>query len=91
MIEKVVNRKNMLKAYRQVVSNGGSAGVDGMSVKELSSHLRENRDGIVMAVLMVTTITLKRLMQRGYESLLDHYERVSPHLCAEALRCAGTT
>jgi len=51
MIEKVVNRKNMLKAYRQVVSNGGSAGVDGMSVKELSSHLRENRDGIVTAML----------------------------------------
>ncbi len=52
MIEKVVNRKNKLKGYRQVVSNGGSAGVDGMSVKELSSHLRENRDRIVTAVLM---------------------------------------
>ena len=50
MIEKVVNRKNMLRAYRQVVSNGGSAGVDGMSVKELSSHLKENRDRIVTAV-----------------------------------------
>ena len=51
MIEKVINRKNMLMAYRQVVSNGGSAGVDGMSVKELSSHLKENRDGIVTAIL----------------------------------------
>ena len=51
MIEKVINRKNMLKAYRQVVSNAGSAGVDGMSVKELSSHLRENRDRIVTAVI----------------------------------------
>ncbi len=51
MIEKVVNRKNMLKAYRQVVSNGGSAGVDGMSVKELSSHLKENRDMIVTAMI----------------------------------------
>jgi len=51
MIERVVNRKNMLKAYRQVVSNGGSAGVDGMSVKELSSHLKENRDRIVLAMV----------------------------------------
>lgn len=51
MIEKVVNRKNMLKAYRQVVSNRGSAGVDGMSVKELSSHLKQNRDGIVTALV----------------------------------------
>jgi RNA-directed DNA polymerase len=50
MIEKVINRKNMLKAYRQVLSNKGSAGVDGMSVKELSSHLKENRDTIVTAV-----------------------------------------
>ena len=50
MIVKVVNRKNMLKAYRQVVSNQGSAGVDGMSVKELSHHLKVNRDKIVTAV-----------------------------------------
>ena len=47
MIEKVINRKNMLKALRQVVSNQGSAGTDGMSVKELSIHLKENRDKIV--------------------------------------------
>jgi group II intron reverse transcriptase/maturase len=50
MIEKVISRKNMLKAYRQVVSNQGSAGVDGMSVKELSGHLKINRDKIVAAV-----------------------------------------
>ena len=41
----------MLRAYRQVVSNGGSGGVDGMSVKELSAHLKENRDRIVTAVI----------------------------------------
>ncbi len=41
----------MLKAYRQVVSNKGSAGIDGMSVKELSGHLRENRDRIVTAMV----------------------------------------
>jgi RNA-directed DNA polymerase len=50
MIEKVVSRKNMLKAYRQVVSNQGVAGVDGMSVKSLMSHLKINRDKIVKAV-----------------------------------------
>jgi group II intron reverse transcriptase/maturase len=51
MIEKVIDRKNMLKAYRQVLSNEGSAGVDGMSVKGLSKHLRENRERIVTAML----------------------------------------
>jgi RNA-directed DNA polymerase len=50
MIEKVINRKNMLKAYHHVVSNRGSAGVDGMSVTMLSQHLKENRDKIVTAV-----------------------------------------
>lgn len=50
MIEKVINRKNMLKAYRQVVSNKGSAGVDGMPVKELSAHLDKNRERIAFAV-----------------------------------------
>lgn len=50
MIEKVVSRKNMLKAYRQVVSNQGAAGVDGMSVKSLLNHLQLNRDKIVKTV-----------------------------------------
>jgi retron-type reverse transcriptase len=39
MIEKVDNRKNLYKAYRQVVRNKGSAGVDGMNVTELLSYL----------------------------------------------------
>lgn len=39
MIEQVLNRNNIMKAYRQVMSNKGSAGVDGMSVKELYNYL----------------------------------------------------
>jgi RNA-directed DNA polymerase len=50
MIEKVIKRKNMLKAYGQVVSNQGSAGVDGMSVVLLSAHLKLNRVKIITAV-----------------------------------------
>jgi len=42
MIEKVLNRKNLYKAYRKVVQNKGSAGVDGMNVTELLSYL-ENK------------------------------------------------
>ena len=33
-----------MRAYRQVVQNKGSAGVDGMSVKELYKHLTNNRE-----------------------------------------------
>ncbi|MCC9167313.1 reverse transcriptase domain-containing protein, partial [Pontibacter harenae] len=46
MIEKVLHRGNMLKAYTHVLANKGSAGVDGMRVEELALHLKENRDAI---------------------------------------------
>ena len=51
MIEKVLNRKNLYKAYRQVVRNKGSAGVDGMKVTELLSYLESNRDRIATSIL----------------------------------------
>lgn len=40
----------MQKAHHQVVSNKGSAGVDGMTVLKLSAHLRQNWNAIVTAV-----------------------------------------
>jgi retron-type reverse transcriptase len=46
MIEQVLNRRNVMRAYRQVMSNKGSAGVDGMSVKGLYDHLTKNRERI---------------------------------------------
>lgn len=50
MIERVINRKNMYRAYRQVLSNKGSAGIDGMSVQALSEHLDKNRDKIALQI-----------------------------------------
>ena len=35
-----------MRAYRQVVSNKGSAGVDGMPVKELYKYVTNNRERI---------------------------------------------
>ena len=46
MIEQILNRRNIMRAYRQVLSNKGSAGVDGMQVKDLSEHLKNNREQI---------------------------------------------
>ena len=34
MIENVINKRNMRLAYQHVLKNKGSAGVDGMSLKE---------------------------------------------------------
>ena len=46
MIEQVLNRRNIMHAYRQVRSNKGSAGVYGMIVKELYNYLTKNRERI---------------------------------------------
>ena len=32
---------------------------------------------VAQSPILGTTITLKRLVQKGYESMLDYYERVS--------------
>lgn len=43
MIERILKGKNIRSACHQVVSNKGSAGVDGMTVMELPHYLRLNR------------------------------------------------
>jgi RNA-directed DNA polymerase len=42
LIERMLERGNMLKALQAVEANRGAAGVDGMEVKHLRSHLREH-------------------------------------------------
>jgi RNA-directed DNA polymerase len=54
MIESIVSRKNIRSACKQVVSNQGSAGVDGISVKELSEYLKTNQVRITEEVLKGT-------------------------------------
>lgn len=39
LMEQVVERANMTRAYKRVKGNHGSAGIDGMSVDELKTHL----------------------------------------------------
>ena len=42
LLQRVVERNNMWQAYRRVISNRGSAGVDGMSVTGLEDYLKRN-------------------------------------------------
>ena len=46
MIEQVLNPRNVKHAYRQVKSNKGSAGIDGMTVNELYNYWQNNRERI---------------------------------------------
>jgi len=41
LLERVVQRENLLEAHRRVVSNGGAPGVDGMTVHELMPYCRK--------------------------------------------------
>jgi group II intron reverse transcriptase/maturase len=51
MIEQVINRRNMHLAYKQVLANKGSAGVDGMQVSGLKPHIRKEREAIVLSMI----------------------------------------
>ena len=51
MIEKILRRKNIRQACKQVVSNQGSAGVDGMSVNKLPDYLKEHQARIATEIL----------------------------------------
>ena len=41
-MEEIVSYENLTKAYRRVISNGGSSGVDRMETEELKDWLRGN-------------------------------------------------
>ena len=51
MIEKIVSRRNVNEAIKQVVANQGSAGVDGMSVKALTSYMKSHRQDLATLVV----------------------------------------
>jgi len=50
MIKKVINGSNLQKACRKVMSNKGSAGIDGMPVQELSAYLGVNKEQLALAI-----------------------------------------
>ena len=42
LLEKILQKDNLNKAYKKVKSNKGSGGVDGMSVEELLTYLKKH-------------------------------------------------
>lgn len=54
LIEQIINRQNMMRAYNQVKRNKGSAGVDGMPVTELYDYLTNHRESIEQSLLTGT-------------------------------------
>src|SRR5690606_4634534 len=50
MIEQILKGKNMRNACKQVMSNKGSAGVDGMTVQELPHYFKEKQKDLCEAI-----------------------------------------
>jgi group II intron reverse transcriptase/maturase len=56
MIEQVLKPKNLYKAHQQVVRNKGAAGVDNMTVYNLSLHLNDNGKQIINSIAKGTYV-----------------------------------
>lgn len=50
LLEEILGRDNLNRAYKKVKANKGSHGVDGMKVEELLQHLKQNGEGIRQAI-----------------------------------------
>ena len=51
MIEKVVAARNLTNAYKKVVQNKGSAGIDGMTVDKLKAFIDAHRSEVVSQLI----------------------------------------
>ena len=51
LIERMLERGNMLRAMQAVIANGGAAGVDGMEVGELREYLLKHWAGLKEQIL----------------------------------------
>ena len=51
LLEYILSPYNMNRAYRKVVSNGGSGGVDSMELKELLPYLKLHKDDLKSSIL----------------------------------------
>ena len=46
LLEKILNDRNLYKAYKQVYKNKGASGVDGITVEELGVYLFQHKEEI---------------------------------------------
>ena len=50
LLEKVLSKDNLNKAYKQVYKNKGASGVDGVTVDELFAYIREHQQEILWQI-----------------------------------------
>ena len=47
LLEAILDRRNMNKAYKRVKANKGAPGIDGMTIEEALLYLREHKDELI--------------------------------------------
>lgn len=50
LLEKILSKENLNNAYKQVYKNKGTSGVDGVTVDELFSYIREHKEEILWKI-----------------------------------------
>lgn len=50
LIEVILSKENLNRAYKKVIANKGASGVDGVTVEELGAYIRENKDEIIESI-----------------------------------------
>lgn len=50
LLEKVLSKENLNNAYKQVYKNKGASGIDGVTVEELFSYIREHQEEILWKI-----------------------------------------
>ena len=50
LLEKILSKENLNNAYKQVYKNKGASGVDGVTVEELFSYIKEHKEDILWKI-----------------------------------------
>ena len=80
MIGKVLQSRNLTKACRQVVSNKGSAGIDGMKTEVLKTFIDNNRSAIALDILhrkYILTAIKGTVRRRGRNSQIKRENQIT--------------
>ena len=50
LMEVILSKENLNRAYKKVVANKGASGIDDITVEELGSYIRENQEEIISSL-----------------------------------------
>lgn len=50
LLDEILSKENLNKAYLQVYCNKGASGIDGVTVDELKQYLKENKEEILTKI-----------------------------------------